>query len=205
VGSGSVAAWLAAPSPWMFLVGGLAFAVTSVFSLRVLGDIDEASRPAREVVARERTAGLAPRRASQYLPWSSRFVSYAVATVGIVLLLWRATSPLAHRQLLVPFVFAFAASMFVLLYESWIQNVVAGPVVNPDPDRQRTMIRRIFRIELVLVVSMLVVAHAVLDVNWTTNGGRAAWLCFGGGAIGLAGCALALASGLIGRRYALNR
>ena len=199
--AGAAAIWLPAQSPWMFLVSGLAFALTSVFGRRALSDLDRASRPAREVAARSRSAALTPRRASQYLPWSVRSLTYVIAAVGAALLLMRIGTPLAHRQLLVPLVFGFGASMFVLLYESWIQGVATGPVVQHDAERQRVMIRRIFTAELLLVVSMLVVAHAVLDLNWTTDGGLGAWICFAGGAIGIAGCALALASELIGRKY----
>ena len=199
--AGVIAALLPAPTPWMLLVGPLAFAIAAIPGLHVLSRIDAASLPAREVTSSSRTARLTPRRASRYLHWSWRVVPYLITGAGIAVLLLRISSPLAHRQLLVPLVFAFAATMFVLLYESWIQNVVAGPVVNDDADRHGLMVRRIFTAELVLVVTALAVAHAVLDLNWTTDGATAAWLCFAGGAVGIAGCALALASGLTGRKY----
>lgn len=201
--AGAFAAWLPAPSAWMFLVGGLAFVVTAVPGYRLLCEIDRASLSVREVSSSIRTATLSPRSPGAHLPWSVRVVPYAITAVGLALLLIRASAPLPDRQLLVPMVFGFAATMFVLLYESWIQQVVTGPVVGDDATRHRSFVRRIFVAELVLVAVCLGVAHAILEVNWTTQGALAAWVCFAGGLVGIAGCALALASGVIGRKYSV--
>jgi hypothetical protein len=201
VPAGVAAALLPAPSPWMFLVGGLGFVITSFSGWRVVGDIDRASLPARELSASSRTASLTPRHAGHFLPWTWRILNYALVLAGIVALFIRAATPLPHRQLLVPMVFAFATTMFVLLYETWIQHVVTGPTVSNDAPGRTMVVRRVFVAEVVLVLTSLGVAHALLDLNWITNGTLAGTLCFIGGGVGIAGCALALASGLTGRRY----
>jgi hypothetical protein len=200
--AGVAAATLASPSPWMFLVGGLGFAITAAPGWGVLADIDRASLPARELALPARTASLIPRRAWHCLPWTWRVVPYGLTIAGVAVFIVRAATPLPHRQLLVPVVFAFASTMFVLLYETWIQQISTGPVVNGEALDRRRLARRVFAVEIALVVTTLGVAHAVLDVNWTTNDTWAATLCLIGGAVGIAGCALALASGLTGRRYA---
>jgi hypothetical protein len=199
--AGVAAVTLAAPSPWMFLVGGLGFALTAIPGWRVLADIDRASLPARELASPSRTASLTPRRANHYLPWTWRVVPGCLTLAGIAAFVIRAATPLPHRQLLVPAVFAFASTMFVLLYETWIQQVATGPVVSGEADDRKRLVRRIFAVEAALVITTLGVSHAILDLNWTTSDTLAATLCLVGGVAGIAGCAFALASGLIGRRY----
>ena len=203
--AGVAAVTLAAPSPWMFLVGGLGFLITAIAGWRVLSDIDHASLPSRELASSSRTASLTPRHAHHYLPWPWRVLPYALTLAGLAAFVIRAAAPLAHRQLLVPVVFAFASPMFVLLYETWIQQVATGPAVDGVTLDRTRLIRRIFAVETALVVTTLSVAHAVLDLNWSTHDFQAAVLCLAGGAVGIAGCALALASGLIGRRYQTAR
>jgi len=199
--AGVAAATLPAPTPWMFLVGGLGFAITAIPGWRVVADIDRASVPARELASPSRTASLTPRRVSHYLPWMWRVLPYGLTLGGIVVFVIRATAPLPHRQLLVPAVFAFASTMFVLLYETWIQQVATGPAVEEETHDRARLVRRIFAVETALVITTIGVAHAVLNLNWSTHDTLAATLCLVGGAAGIAGCALALASGLIGRRY----
>lgn len=199
--AGAAAALLPAPSPWMFLVGGIGFAIPAIAGWRVLSDTDRASLPARELSSPSRTASLTPRHAHDYLPWSWRVLPCGLTLTGIAAFIIRAATPLPHRQLLVPAVFAFASMMFVLLYETWIQHVATGPAVSGDTHDRARLVRRIFLVETALVITTLGVAHAVLDLNWTTSDTLAATLCLIGGAAGIAGCALALASGLMGRKY----
>ena len=201
VAAGAAALALPAPSPWMFAVGGAGFLITAVVGFRVLLDIEHASLPAREVESSARSASLRPRRASEHLPWSWRFVSYGVTAAGLAVFIQRAAVPVAGRQLLVPAVFAFASTMFLLLYETWIHQVATGPTIESGSARVSRFVRRIFAAELVLIVVSLGVAHALLNLDWTTNDTLGAWFCFGGGLVGIAGCALALASGLMTRRY----
>ena len=200
----AAAALLPAPSAWMFAVSGTGFTMASIFGLRALGDVDRISRPTREISAASRVASLVPRRASAYLPWSRRFLAYAIVSVGIAVFAVRAAAPVPHRHMLVPSVFAFAATMFLLLYESWLHAVATGPVVNGDTRRHAVVIRRIFSAELILVTVSLGVAHAVLNLDWTTQDTTGAWLCFAGGIVGIAGCALALASGFMTTRYSMT-
>jgi hypothetical protein len=199
--AGVAAATLPAPSAWMFLVGGLGFAIPAIAGWRVLSDVDRASLPARELSSPSRTASLTPRHAHDYLPWTWRVLPYGLMFTGIAAFIIRAVRPLPGRQLLVPVVFAFASTMFVLLYETWIQHVATGPAVSGETHDRTRLVRRIFLVETALVITTLGVAHAVLDLNWTTHDTLAATLCLAGGAAGIAGCALALASGLMGRRY----
>jgi len=199
--AGLAAMTLAPPSPWMFVVGSLGFAITSIPGWRVLIDIDRASLPSRELVSPARSASLIPRRAHDYLPYTWRLVPYCLVLGGIVEFINRVAVPNPHRQLLVPVVFVFASTMFVLLYETWIQQVATGPAVDGEAPDRRRLVRRIFAVETALVITTLGVAHAVLDLNWTTQDTLAATLCLVGGAAGIAGCALVLASRVTGRRY----
>ena len=199
--AGVAAATLTSPSPWMFFVGGLGFAIAAIAGWHVLSEIDRASLPARELSSPSRTATLTPRHAHDYLPWTWRVLPYGLTLGGILALVGRAATPLPHRQLLVPTVFALASTMFVLLYETWIQQVATGPAVSGETLDRTRLVRRIFAVETALVITTLGVAHAVLDLNWSSHDTLAATLCLMGGAVGIAGCALALASGVIGRRY----
>jgi hypothetical protein len=126
---------------------------------------------------------------------------HRVAVVGATAFVIRASSVVPGRQMLGPNVFAAAAVVFLWLYEVWAQQVITGPLVADDARDLRRIVRRIFAMELLLVVVCLGTAHALLDLNSAANGKLRAAIALGGGAIGIVGCALALASGLVGRRY----
>ncbi len=51
------------------------------------------------------------------------------------------------------------------------------------------------------VVTSLVTAHALLNLNRAANDALAAAISLAGGVVAITGCALAVASGLVGRRY----
>ena len=197
---GVLAIW---PTAWVLPINLGAFAVIGFFGMRALGEIDNASRDWRIVVASERTASLTPRRAGDFLAWSWRSASYAVTIIGLAWFVMRLTSPPGDRLVLIPSVFAFAATMFLMLYEVWIQGVVTGPSVAGDSkvEKQR-LVRRVFGVELTLVIVSLAVAHLTLDLDWNVQGALGTTLLLVGGVVGIIGCALALSSGLIQRRYA---
>ena len=196
----SIATVILGPSPWMLLVAGLGFGVPAVVALRVLGEIDDLTRPARLVNAAERGASLMPRKAGEYLPWSWRLSAAGTAVLGATAFVVRASSAVSD-WMFVPIMFAAAALVFLWLYEVWAHQVITGPVVAGDAGHLRRVVRRIFAMELLLVVTCLGTAHALLNFNWASNGTLGAVISLAGGVVGVAGCALAVASGFVGRRY----
>jgi hypothetical protein len=197
----SIATVILAPSLWMLLVVGLGFGCTVVVALRVLGEIDDLTRPARQVSSAERAASLRPRRAGEYLPWSWRLAAAGTAVLGVTAFVVRASSVVSDRRMFRPIVFAAAALVFLWLYEVWAHQVITGPTVAGDEGNLRRVVRRIFAMELLLVVACLGTAHALLNLNWAVNGALGAAIALAGGVVAIAGCALAVASGLVGRRY----
>jgi hypothetical protein len=196
-----VATLMLAPSRWMLVIVGLGFAATAVVALRVLGEIDDLTRPVRHVNVAARAASLRPRRAGEYLPWSWRLMVAATAVLGSAAFVVRASSIVDGQRMFLPIMFAAAALVFLWLYEVWAHQVITGPIVAGEASDQRRVVRRIFAMELLLVVTCLATAHALLNVNWAANGTLGAAISLTGGVVGVAGCALALSSGLVGRRY----
>ena len=88
----SIASVILGPSPWMLLVAGLGFVGAAVVALRVLGEIDDLTRPARHVNSAERGASLRPRKAGEYLPWSWRLAAAGTAVLGATAFVVRASS-----------------------------------------------------------------------------------------------------------------
>jgi hypothetical protein len=68
----SIATLIRPQSPWIVVIGALGFGAAAIVAFRVLGEIDDLTRPARQVGSAERTASLRPRKAGEYLPWSWR-------------------------------------------------------------------------------------------------------------------------------------
>ncbi len=197
----SIATVILAPSLWMLLAVGLGFGCTSVVALRVLGEIDDLTRPARQVSSAERAASLRPRRAGEYVPWSWRLAAAGTAVLGATAFVVRVSSVVTDRRMFRPIVFAVAALVFLWLYEVWAHQVITGPTVAGDEGNLRRVVRRIFAMEVLLVVACLGTAHALLNLNWAANGTLGAAIALAGGVVAIAGCALAVASGLVGRRY----
>jgi hypothetical protein len=197
----TIATMILAPSPWTLLIVGLGFASTAIVALRVLGEIEDLSRPARQVNAAERAASLKPRTAGEYLPWSWRLTAAGMAVLGAAAFVVRASSPVSNRRMVMPILFAAAALIFLWLYEVWAHQVITGPIVAGDAGHLRRVVRRIFAMELLLVVACLGTAHALLNLNWAANGTLGAAISLAGGVVAIAGCALAVASELVGMRY----
>jgi hypothetical protein len=197
----SIGTVILAPSPWMLLIDGLAFATAAAVALRVLAEIDDLTRPVRRVSAAERAASLRPRKASEFLPWSWRLAAAGTAVLGATAFVARASSVGGGQRMFMPIRFAAAALIFLWLYEVWAHQVITGPIVDGEAGTLRRVVRRIFAMELLLVVACLGTAHALLDFNWAANGTFDAAIAFAGGVVGVAGCALAVAPGLVGRRY----
>jgi hypothetical protein len=105
----------------------------------------------------------------------------------------------------VPVVFAAGALIFLWRYEVLAHQVITGPIVDGDARNLRWVVRRIFAVELLLVLVCLGTAHALLGLNAGANATLRAAISLGGSAVAVAGCALALASGLVGRRYETTR
>ena len=190
--------------PWMAVLDGLVFVVLSVIALRALHQIGEASRPACELPSSRRAADLAPRRMSDYLAWPWRILPVGTVVAGLALMAWRLADPVAHRRLVVPLTLAFAAFVFVWLYETWIYQLVSGGTV-PDGNsaaRRQRLVRLVFGAELILVAVCVPVAHVLLDVDWVARPAYAIGLSLAAALVGVSGCALALSSDLARRRYA---
>ena len=196
----SIATVVLARSPWMLLIVGLGFGGAAGVALRVLGEIDDLTRPARQVDSAERAASLRPRKAGEYLPWSWRLTAAGTAVLGATAFVVRASSVVSDRTFK-PIMFAAAALIFLWLYEVWTHQVITGPTVAGDEGHLRRVVRRIFAMELLLVVACLGTAHALLNLDWAANGTLGAGIALAGGVVAVAGCALAVASGLVGRRY----
>jgi hypothetical protein len=198
-----VGVWLSSSQPWISIFNFTAFALLAFFGARALGELDAESRHLRIVETLERTASLKPRRASDYLPWQLRACTYAIVIIGLTLFVLRLFSPDSERQLLVPSVYAFASLPFLLLYEVWIQQVTTGPAISVETSSARTrqLVRRIFAAELILVIVCVAVGHVLLGLSWTEHGTFGATLGLVAGVIGIIGCALALSSAFIGKRY----
>lgn len=197
----AVATVILTPSPWMLLIVGLGFGAPAVVALKVLGEIDELTRPARQVNAAERSASLRPRTTGEYLPWSWRLTAAGTAVLGATAFVLRASSVVSGRRIFVPVMFAAASLIFLWLYEVWAHQVITGPIVAGGEGDQRRLVRRIFGMELLLVVVCLGTAHALLNFNWAMNAALGAAISLAGGVVAIAGCALALSSELVGRRY----
>ena len=186
---------------WIQLVGGLGFGVAAVVALRVLGEIDDLTRPVRRVISAERAASLRPRKPGEYVPWSWRLAAAGTAVLGATAFVVRTSSVIGSRPLVMPIVFAAAALIFLWLYEVWAHQLITGPIVAGDEGHLRRAVRRIFAMELLLVVACLGTAHALLGLNWSANSTRGAAIALAGGGVAVAGCALAVASEWVGRRY----
>jgi hypothetical protein len=202
------ALWMPPLSGWVALVDLTVFAILSVPGLLALGEIERASRPFREVRADVRVASLAPRRVSQYLPWSWRLLPYVIVSIGLLVLAWRLTLPVAGRELYVPLGFALGAAAFLFLYEVWIAGLVSGPQVGSDAgDVQRRVrfVRVVQAIEVGLVTIMIAVTHVLLDIDPAARGGLTAAVSLSGAVVAIAGCALALSSDLMRRQYLKNQ
>jgi hypothetical protein len=201
--TGVTALLLPAPSAVAGAVNLSVFALLAVPGLLALHAIDAASQPSREITVSTREATLAPRRAGDYLPWASRGLLYAASAAGVGLFLWRAASPSPGREWMVPGAFALAAMAFLWLYEVWIHQIITGPgIAAQTATARRRSARRIFSVEIVLITVCLALAHALLNLDWTTDAIMGAALAFVGAIAGVFGCAFALASGVYSRRYA---
>jgi hypothetical protein len=104
----------------------------------------------------------------------------------------------------VPVAFALSACVFSWLYEAWIRALVMGPLTPGSDDSsgvRRRSIRLVFAAEAVLVTVFLALAHGLLDVDWTARSPWPALTSIAGALLGVLGCALALSSDLVMRRY----
>ena len=195
-------------SGWLAVIGAATFVPLSVVGVRALGDLDRATRGAREIAPVAREAGLLVRRVSDYVPASWRASLWALAGVGVLTFVLRAMTDDASRQYLVPTVFIAASVIFMWLYEVWMRDLVSRPVIagsaDDEPARRRD-IGGVFVAEVVLALTSLGVGHALLDLDWSRHGTAGGWLTAFGGLIGILGCALTLASTLARRDFATAR
>ncbi len=201
-----IALLLPAPSFTMGLIDLAVFALLAIVGLFALQRIDQASKSARQLTSDIREASLRPRRIRNYLPFAWRLGLFVAAVTGLALFVKRLTVPVAGRQLLVPVAFASAAAVFLWLYETWIKSLVQdGRIADPGSEaRLHRLVRKVFAVEVLLVVTFLGLAHALLNSNWATDITWAAAATVGGAFLGLLGCALAVSSNLLQRRYAVT-
>jgi amino acid transporter len=196
---------LTPPSRLMGVIDVAAFTFLAVFGLRALGEIDAASRPARELTSTERTASLRPRRLGDYLPLSARLAPFIIATAGLWVLGWRLDA-LSSSRLFVPMSFILGAVVFLWLYEAWMREEISGDgsvgLHPPDVEAgRRRRVRQIFAMEVILVAGLLGAGHALLGLDWAEETLRVTLATVSGAVLGVIGCALAVSSELNRRRY----
>jgi hypothetical protein len=200
----ALAVWLPPRSPWMVAIDLAAFSVLSIAALRAVHDIERASQPAREVLNPVRAATLRPRRVGEYVGAAWRVALSLVTVAGLAAFAWRLMVPAPQRRLLVPVSFALFSAVFLWLYEMWLRQVaLAGETSEAGhADRRRhNAARRVFTVEVVLVGGFLVLAHALLDLDWQSHTIWGASGALAGAGLGVVGCALALSSTLAQREY----
>jgi hypothetical protein len=203
---GMAAAFVLTPPSWLMgAIDAAAFALLSVFGLRALGEIDSASRPARDVAAAERTASLRPRRLAHYVPLPLRLVPFVVTAVGLLALGWRIDGVPSDR-LLMRVSFILSAPVFLWLYEVWMRNEIAGQAgaggdERVADERRRRRLRQIWMVEVILVAGLTGVGHALLGLDWIQQSAQVTVGTITGALLGVTGCALALSSDLTRRRY----
>jgi hypothetical protein len=103
-----------------------------------------------------------------------------------------------------PIACAVVALVFLVLYEAWIQGLVTGPAIENSVDSRSARlrwVRLVFVAEAVLVVTFVGLSHALLDLDWRSNAAWGGVLSLIAAALGVVGCALALSSDLVTRRY----
>jgi hypothetical protein len=202
-GTVSVGLMLPPPSLTASAINVLAFVLLAVPAFRALHQIDAASAPARILDQPVREASLTPRRTADFVPWRWRALPYAIVFAGTAAFVARAIAVSARQDIMVPAAMALAAVAFLFLYEVWIRDLVAGPVLaSENPTSRRTLIRHVFAAELGLVAVSVASAHALLGVDWTRPGALTVIVTFVSAMIAVLGCGLALASDLVQRRYA---
>jgi hypothetical protein len=200
-----IAVFLPAPSLLMTAISLCFFAALSIIGVRALQRIYQASRAWREVPTNVREASLRTRHLNDYLPFAWRGVFFAATIAGLGVFAKRLATPVPGRNLLVPTVFALSAPLFLLLYETLMKELVTGGRAadeSLDEKRQRT-VRKVFGVEVLLVSTLLGVAHAILNANWLTEGVWVSAAIVVAGCVGLVGCALALSSIFMKRSYTI--
>jgi hypothetical protein len=195
------------PSGRLGLATVAAVVVLLSFGMAALRAIDRATAPEREVATPTRVASLQPRRFDAVVPSGGRWRSYGVTILGAFGVIYQALRPAPGQRLLVPIVFALAAVVFLFLYEAWMREEVSGGRAEGamELDTIRRRVRRIQRLQLLLVTGLLLVANAIVGLDWTTHTSACLLLTLTGAVLGVLGCAHALASGFTTRRYEIAR
>lgn len=203
---GGLALWVTPPSGLLAIASLAAFAVLAGFGLSTLHAIDYATRLRREVAATDRVASLRPRALGSFLPLVSRMWPYAIAAMGLGAFVFQILQPTGHRRLLVPIVFAFAATVFLFLYEAWMHEEVRGGQAEGGRDAAeiRARVLTIQRMQVALVAGLLLLANLMVGVDWARHPTAGMALSLVGALAGVVGCAHALSSGFAGRRYKMS-
>ena len=95
----------------------------------------------------------------------------AIAIAGTVTFVLRTMGLEYWPGNLVPYALAVAGIAFLFLYEAWMRDLVAGPIIPPDgTPARRALIRHVFTVELVLIGTSVASAHTLLGVDWTRPG-----------------------------------
>lgn len=191
------------PSLTLSLAAIAAFAILAGFGFADLHAIDTATRDARELASTERIASLQPRSVASFVSLSSRLQPYAVASIGLLVFALRWLAPVADRRPFPGATFAFAALVFLALYDRWIYEEICGPQAEggrPASEIARRVLS-IRRMQLTLVTGLFLAAAILIGLDWTTNLPAILACTIGAGVLGVVGCAKALASGLNQKRY----
>jgi hypothetical protein len=191
------------PSGRLAIATVAAVVVLLSLGMAALRAIDRATAAEREIAATTRVASLRPRRFDAVVPSGPRWLSYGVTILGALGAVYQILRPAPGQRLLVPISFALGAVVFLFLYEAWMRDEISGGRAEGEAevDDIRRRVRRIQRLQLVLVTGLLLVANIVVGLDWTTRTSVCLLLTLGGAVLGVVGCAHALASGFTTRRY----
>jgi hypothetical protein len=191
------------PSLALALASMAAFAALAGLGLGCLHELDVATKSAREVATPERVASLRPRDVGSLLPLAARLAPYALAALGLGAFVYQHANPAGDPRRFVPMGFAGAAVVFLLLYEAWMREEACGGQAEGGRgiDEVRRRVRRIYRMQLVLVFGLLLGANILVGLDWTLHPNPGVFVSLTSAALGVVGCAHALASGFTGKRY----
>lgn len=195
-------------------LGGAEIGVFSIlfglFALPLLGKIERAALGSvRESLTPEerrfRSASLAPRRLSDYLPASTHLLPVIPCVVAMAELTARVAAGGPDAWRLLPLGYGAAAILFLLLYEFWLRDEALGAQALPDgttgeeaEQARRQRVGLIFTLQSLLACFFSAMSLIAGQIGWQspTDGVLAAAIGAVSGIVGTAGCAFALSSSL---------
>ena len=217
MGYAALSAWALIGSPlqtsplaWHAVETGLFVALAAGFGWPALQQIERAARAAARTAAiaagpdRVRTADLRPRRVSDVLPTAAQAVPFVLAAAGMAAntstVLWNRSGDYRPWFALT---FTGCALVFLALYAIWMRQEMLAPRLAGVPDThdahdRAARVRRIYAVQLTMVVALMTVGAVFARLDWSGVQARGVVMCAGltGALIGILGSAYALSSGV---------